>query len=390
MTDAQGGGGPFLIVHSSDEWYGADRMVAELADVAERSAGHSVQVWLPAGAAPRTPSLSSVLAERGIAVRSLALPVLRRRSLTPAGLAELARQTWQLRRVMADVDPTAVVAATTAVVPVLWALPRGTRSLLYVQEIWRSGERIVLGLLALPADALLAISEPVAQALPPWLRSRATVVTNAVPDRGVRVPAPADGPLTYVVASRWNDWKGHGLLLQAWEAAGCPGRLVVLGGPPEAGIAVDVPALVAGLSQPDTVQVIGEVDDIEPWIDRADVVILPSTNPEPFGLVVIEAFARARPVIATNHGAPATVVTPDAGWLVDPDDVAGFARVLADMDRGEAARRGAHARREFEQRYSLPAWRSSVRTVLDRFAGAGWPARPAAVAARPRRSARPS
>ena len=369
MTDRPRSERPFLIVHSSNEWYGADRMVAELAGVVEDALGLPVEVWVPAGGAPRTPSLSTVLAERGIAVRALPLPVLRRRSMTPSGLVALARETWQFRRTLAEVAPAAVVAATTAVVPVLWAVPRQTRSLMYVQEIWRSGEMVVLGLLALPAGALLAISEPVAAALPPWLRGRATLVTNAVADPGEPVAPPADGPLTYVVASRWNSWKGHGLLLQAWEAAGSPGHLIVLGGPPAAGIAVDVASLVAQLSRPETVSIVGEVDDIAPWIDRSDVLILPSTNPEPFGLVVIEAFARARPVIATAHGAPSSVVTPEVGWLVAPDDVAGFARVLTGMDRLEAARRGLAARAEFERRYSLPAWRTSVRAALQQFAG---------------------
>lgn len=366
MTDP-GAGRPFLIVHSSDEWYGADRMVAELAAVAEGASSTPVEVWVPADAPPRTPSLSSVLAERGIAVRSLDLPVLRRRSLTPGGLVALVRQTRQFRRAMAQAAPSAVVAATTAVVPALWAVPRGARSMMYVQEIWRSGERIVLGLLALPADALLTISEPVAEALPPWLRGRSVVVTNAVADHGAPVDPPQDGPLRYVVASRWNSWKGHDFLLQAWEAAGCPGELIVLGGPPEAGIAVDVPELVSRLSHPETVRIVGEVDDIEPWIDRSDVLILPSTNPEPFGLVVIEAFARARPVIATAHGAPATVVTPDVGWQVAPGDVAGFAEVLASMSRPEAVRRGRSARAAFERRYSMPAWREAVRSVLTGF-----------------------
>lgn len=370
MPDApEPGARPFLILHSSDEWYGADRMVAELAVEAAESIGRGVEVWLPAGGPVKSPSLSGVLAERGIAVRSVPLPVLRRRSLTPRGLAALAAETWRLRRRLAVVRPSAVVAATSAVVPVLWALPRRTPSLLYVQEIWRSGERLVLGALALPAGALLAISEPVAAALPSVLRRRTTVIANAVADRGAALaPAPDGEPLTYVVASRWNSWKGHALLLQAWEAAGCPGRLVILGGPPEAGIAVDVPTLVAGLSRPETVDIVGEVDDIEPWIDRADALVLPSTNPEPFGLVVIEAFARARPVIATAHGAPASVVTADVGWLVDPSDAADLAGVFAGMTRDEAARRGAAARARYLQRYSMPAWRSSIRGMLQQFA----------------------
>ena len=377
------GTGPFLIIHSSDEWYGADRMVAELAQVAAGTVAGGVEVWLPAGGPARSPSLSSVLAEQGIAVRSLALPVLRRKSLTPRGFVELAGQTWRLRRLLATVQPDAVVAATTAVVPALWALPRASRALLYVQEIWRSGEGVVLGLLAAPADMLLAISDPVAAALPQRLRRRTTVVGNAIADSGAPlVPSPQEGPLTFVVASRWNSWKGHEFLLRAWDAAGCPGRLIVLGGPPQAGIAVDVEALVAGLSQPDSVQIVGEVDDIGRWLDAADVLVLPSTDPEPFGLVVIEAFSRARAVVATDHGAPATVVAPDVGWLVPATDVPGFAETLRGITRAEAQRRGRAARSLYEQQYSIAAWRSAVSDVLLRLLGDRRPARPRRMAGR--------
>jgi glycosyltransferase involved in cell wall biosynthesis len=187
------------------------------------------------------------------------------------------------------------------------------------------------------------------------------------------VPPPSQGPVTFVVASRWNSWKGHEFLLRAWELAGCPGRLVVLGGAPEAGIGVDVPGLVAGLSQPQSVQIVGEVDDITPWLDAAHALVLPSTNPEPFGLVVVEAFARARPVVATDHGAPSTVVAPGVGWLVAPGDVAQLATILAGITAQEATRRGQAARALFEREYSMDAWRIAVRGLLQRFVGAERP-----------------
>jgi glycosyltransferase involved in cell wall biosynthesis len=355
--------GPIVIVHSSDEWYGADRMVAELARVAARD--RAVQVWLPQGSSGSGHTLSSELRRHGISSRQLPLPVLRRRDLTPAGLARIARDVRRVRRELRLADPAVVVAATSAVIPVLWAVPRRSAAVLYAQEIWHGAEGGILGSAARRCDQVLAISEPVRRSLPGRLAARTTIVPNGVPDPvAPPVPIPAHGPLTYVVASRWNSWKGHAFLLQAWGRAGCPGRLIVLGGPPPAGIAVDVPALVAALPDPDSVEVVGEVDDITTWIDRADVLVLPSTNPEPFGLVVIEAFARARPVIATDHGAPSTVVTPEAGWLVDPASVDAFAALLAGLQRQDVRSRGQGARRRYEEHYSIDAWRAGVADFL--------------------------
>lgn len=355
--------GPFIIVHSSDEWYGADRMVAELALVA--AADHDVQVWLPTGSSGTGHTLSAELAGHGIAVRHLPLPILRRRDLTPAGLARIGRDVARTRRALRAAEPAVVVAATSAVVPVLWAVPRRAAAVLYAQEIWHGREGRILGAAARGSDAVLAISEPVRASLPQRLADRTTIVPNGVRDpQQPQVPIAHDGPLTYLVASRWNSWKGHTFLLQAWGLAGCPGRLLVLGGPPPAGIAVDVPSLVAALPDPDSVEVVGEVDDITGWIDRADVLVLPSTNPEPFGLVVIEAFARGRPVIATDHGAPATVVTPEAGWLVDPASADAFARLLQGLQRDDVRTRGVGARQRYEQEYSIEAWRRGAARFL--------------------------
>ena len=43
-----------LVVHSSDEMYGADRILLEVVTALRDLAGLRVQVWLPAGRRPRT------------------------------------------------------------------------------------------------------------------------------------------------------------------------------------------------------------------------------------------------------------------------------------------------------------------------------------------------
>eukprot|EP00929_Paragymnodinium_shiwhaense_P042980 TRINITY_DN22156_c0_g2_i1.p1 TRINITY_DN22156_c0_g2~~TRINITY_DN22156_c0_g2_i1.p1 ORF type:complete len:1969 (-),score=563.19 TRINITY_DN22156_c0_g2_i1:210-6116(-) len=50
-----------------------------------------------------------------------------------------------------------------------------------------------------------------------------------------------------------------------------------------------------------------------------DAVVVPSRN-EPFGIVVLEAWAAGKPVVATTCGGPRDFVTPDKnGYLVDPE-----------------------------------------------------------------------
>lgn len=138
------------------------------------------------------------------------------------------------------------------------------------------------------------------------------VVPNGTPEPAHWSPLQdRTGPLTYVVASRWNGWKGHRTLLAAWDRASsdaAPGTLLVLGGPPPSGDAVGVAGLVAGLKHPDSVRIVGETPDASPDLDDADVV-MPSDQPEPLGLVASEAFARRRPVAASAAGRVLDIVT---------------------------------------------------------------------------------
>jgi len=68
-------------------------------------------------------------------------------------------------------------------------------------------------------------------------------------------------------------------------------------------------------------------DELIRSYDRADIMLIPSIWKEPFGLVVAEAMARGLPVITTNIGGPAEIVTHEIdGLLVEPND----AEALAD------------------------------------------------------------
>ncbi len=81
----------------------------------------------------------------------------------------------------------------------------------------------------------------------------------------------------------------------------------------------------------------------------ADVAVIPSVWPEPFGLVALEAFASGKPVIATSTGGLPETVGEANGRLVPPGDEAALAAaMLAFTDPGVRRSRGtagqAHAR----------------------------------------------
>jgi glycosyltransferase involved in cell wall biosynthesis len=357
---------PLVFVHSSDELYGADRMLLELVDAVPERAG--CQVWLPTDLPHPAAPLCAELARRGVHVRHLDLPVLRRAYRTPRALAALAVRTRRLTAELRRTAPGIVYCTTSAAYLGAHSARRaGVPQVVgHVQEFWSGRDALVLAPLVRHCGRVIAISAAVAEALPGPVRARAQVVPNATPD-----PGPASslsgrtGPLHYLVASRWNGWKGHRTLLAAWERAGAPGRLTVLGAAPPVGDAVDVAALVAGLSDAGSVDIVGEVPDPHRFIEAADVLVVPSDEPEPFGLVAIEAFARGRPVLASAAGGLAGIVTDGRdGWLFAPKDVGALAARLAALTRDDVTTAGASARRTYESAYSVDRYRRQWRAAV--------------------------
>lgn len=61
----------------------------------------------------------------------------------------------------------------------------------------------------------------------------------------------------------------------------------------------------------------------------ATVAVCPSTDPEGFGRIPVEAQAMGRPIVATNHGgATETVLHGETGWLVPPSNPQKLAEAL--------------------------------------------------------------
>ena len=85
--------------------------------------------------------------------------------------------------------------------------------------------------------------------------------------------------------------------------------------------------LVHELDIADRVEFRGFQEDIWAEFSLIDLAVHASTTPEPFGQVVLEAMASGVPVIASDEGGPAEVVTDGRdGLLVRPRDP----RLLAD------------------------------------------------------------
>jgi glycosyltransferase involved in cell wall biosynthesis len=73
-------------------------------------------------------------------------------------------------------------------------------------------------------------------------------------------------------------------------------------------------------------------DDLITYYDRSDLMLVPSLWQEPFGLVVAEAMACGLPVIASNIGGPAEIITNEInGLLFEAGDERALALAITEL-----------------------------------------------------------
>jgi glycosyltransferase involved in cell wall biosynthesis len=166
----------------------------------------------------------------------------------------------------------------------------------------------------------------------------------------------ADCPVIAVVA-RLHPEKGHTHLFRAMPAllAGTDGRLRLLVAG-EGSFRAEYEREIEALGVGHAVRFLGFRRDVVRLFCLADVVVLPSVA-EAFGLVLVEAMALRRPIVATNTGGiPELIQHGESGWLVEPGSAPalaeGILKLLSDhtlsQRLGECGRTRALERFRFE------------------------------------------
>ncbi|MBW3084135.1 D-inositol-3-phosphate glycosyltransferase [Austwickia sp. TVS 96-490-7B] len=328
-----------VAVHPGAERYGSDRMFVESVRGLLAAGCHVIAV-LP-GPGP----LCADLTDAGADVDFAPLPVLRKSALKPAGLATLIADTVRSARHTRDLlrrhRPDAVYVSTLTI-PTWIAAARlhRTRVVCHVHEAEPHAPRPVRLGLASPlmlADSLIlnsAFAGTVLTDTLPALASRITVVPNGVagpPHEPTPPRTTLDGPIRVVFVGRLSPRKGPDIALAAVRRLRDQGhdiRLTLIGSVFtgyewfEDQLRRDAATDIAD----GTLTMRGFTDDIWSELAHADIALVPSVMPEPFGNAAVEAILARRPVVASRIGGLVEAVAgADSAALAtagDPDDLA--------------------------------------------------------------------
>jgi glycosyltransferase involved in cell wall biosynthesis len=163
-------------------------------------------------------------------------------------------------------------------------------------------------------------------------------------------------PLRLLMAAHFTPVKGHRFLMAALGRLEkeAPGHfeLDLLGTGP---LFEETRAQARELGLTDVVRFHGSRSDLREWLQRTDIVVLPSLW-EGFGLILAEAAACAKPAVSfATGGAAEVIVDGETGFLVPPGDVAALAEALARLHDDPALRRhlGRSARSRAARLYAI-------------------------------------
>lgn len=345
-----------LCVHQGYELYGSDRVfIQSLMALRQRWPACRLTVHLP-----QAGPLSDAITDLADEVVFGGMSVLRRKTFRPQSPWRFLKHCLAHRRLVLGRDLIYLNSAVLVSYIAAGIFCRG-RYMLHIHEIPTGPIRIYFRMIGyLPRLKLVANSVATKNAV----SEKCVVLYNGVADKPID-RNKTDRVCNLLLIGRLNGWKGQEVAIDAMRPfKNTEMRLRIVGGY-FAGHAHYLTALreqVRRLGLENQVEFHDFTDDPTRFYQQADLVLVPSTRPEPFGLVAIEAMNVGLPVIASDHGGLAEIVRhQETGMLVKP----GCADSLADAINAYrtqpqmAAKHGETGHARFQSHFTEAVYRQN-------------------------------
>jgi glycosyltransferase involved in cell wall biosynthesis len=371
--------GSILFVHQGYELYGSDRtLIQSVRATVCRWPSARITVLLPKDGALRT-ALLGVVGD----VRVADLWILRKSNLKGLRLRDLGgllKKVSNARRMMNSYDVTYINTVTVLDYLIAGLFARRPR-IVHVHEIPTGFARVLFSILLAMSRGFAIFNSRATRrrfTFPFW--QRCSIVWNGV----AAVPLPletAHARLNLLVIGRMNSWKGQAIVLLA--VSQMPAelrdrvRVRLVGGVfgEQDHFTDELVRIIAEEGLWELVEMFPFAPDPYPHYSWADIIVVPSTKPEPFGLVAIEAMAAGRAVIAANHGGLSEIVVDGVtGSFIAPGSVESLtAAILGYLkDPTRAVTEGNAGRARFAAHFEENIYESKITNIIAELAGRGF------------------
>ena len=336
-----------LIIHQSAELYGSDKTLLLLLKHIDKTKFYPVVVL------PNEGILKDELEKENIEVVIAPVLKLSRKMFTPKNIFKFIKDIKIGISILDKLNKKhhfdIVYSNTLAVsLGMVYAKKRKIKHLWHVHEIIIRPKIIAAiypKLLMIFSDLVvcnsIATQKNLTQRIPK-LESKSIVIYNGIeipkgsnPDK-INLGFPVDNIVISLVG-RISSWKGQQLLVSAFVILAKKHlniKLVFLGSAPlnQEHFEISLKNKIAENKLHEHVVIFPFQKEIAKFWNSIDIAVVPSTEPEPFGLVAAEAMLAKKPVIAANHGGLAEIVIDDVtGFLVAPNDAIALAEAISKL-----------------------------------------------------------
>jgi glycosyltransferase involved in cell wall biosynthesis len=168
-------------------------------------------------------------------------------------------------------------------------------------------------------------------------------------------------------------WKGHKFFIEAcaeiFKNSSVHG--MVIGGTPDGDPSFEsnLRSYADKLGILDRIHFVGHQRDIASAMDACDILVHASTQPEPFGRVIIEAMALGKPVVATYPGGPSEIINNGKdGILIPPADSKAMASAINKLisDVEYRFKIGWLAKKKVTEKYDVRSYTEKIFSIYQK------------------------
>lgn len=379
-----------VFLHSSSELYGSDRSLLNLVKNLDKDK-FNITVILPEDG----PLVDKINSFDNVEVIINELAVLRRKNLSLSGMSkyfiELMRSIKFINNLIKEKSIDIVYTNTSVIfVGGISAKICKVKSVWHIREIIKSKyERFIVSkIVNIFSDYIIANSKATAEAISKN-KDKVKVVYNAIDieknsglediDEVYKEVAAtivkSNNKIKIGMAGRINRWKGQKLFVDMAKLVSEENDNVefLIAGDVYKGedyILDDLKGYILESGVKDKIGLLGQVDNMSNFYKKLDIFVLPSIQPEPFGLVVIEAMNNKLPVVATNHGGPVEIIDNNIdGFLVDYKDAREMAQVVNKLVKDKELRNyiATNAEKKVKEKFNVSRYVDEISYILEEF-----------------------